>query len=96
MSALSKSQSRRLVGTLSHWGLRGKTIRRTYAFADFARSMKFVAKVAHDAERRDHHPDINIRWNKVTLALTTHSEGGLTRKDIASARACDAIFRRVA
>ena len=45
-----------------------------------------------EAEKADHHPDIDIRWNKVTLALTTHSEGGLTARDFAMARKCSAIF----
>ena len=55
-------------------------------------SIRFINRVAREAEKRDHHPDINIRWNKVTLALSTHSEGGLTEKDFSLARRCDRIF----
>jgi 4a-hydroxytetrahydrobiopterin dehydratase len=46
------------------------------------------------ADKADHHPDIDIRWNRVTLTLTTHSEGGLTAKDFAMARQCTGIFAR--
>jgi 4a-hydroxytetrahydrobiopterin dehydratase len=53
--------------------------------------MKFVDAVALVAEQVQHHPDIDIRWNKVTLALTTHDAGGLTEKDFALARKCDAL-----
>jgi 4a-hydroxytetrahydrobiopterin dehydratase len=94
MPALSRSESRRLAARLRHWTLRGRTIRRTFVLRDFAGAMKFVGRVARDAERRGHHPDIDIRWKKVTLVLSTHSEGGLTRKDFASARACNGLFRR--
>ncbi len=51
--------------------------------------MKFGNAVAGLAERTQHHPDIDVRWNQVTLALTTHDSGGLTAKDFALARACD-------
>jgi 4a-hydroxytetrahydrobiopterin dehydratase len=52
--------------------------------------MKFVNSVAELAEQVQHHPDIDVRWNRVTLALTTHDAGGLTEKDLALARDCDA------
>ncbi len=54
---------------------------KTYEFTDFADAMIFVNEVAQLAEERDHHPDIDIRWNTVTLVLSTHSAGGLTAKD---------------
>jgi 4a-hydroxytetrahydrobiopterin dehydratase len=63
-------------------------------FDGFLGSVDFVNRVARMAEKVDHHPDINIRWNKVTLALTTHSQGGLTKKDFALARHCDETFER--
>jgi len=64
------------------WSRDGAVMTRTYEFADFAGSMGFVTRVALAAEKADHHPDIDIRWNKVTLTLSTHSEGGLTAKDL--------------
>lgn len=73
------------------WKKKGAEIARTYEFPDFAGAMKFVNAVARAAERADHHPDINIRWNRVTLALTTHSEGGLTARDFALAKQCDGL-----
>lgn len=73
------------------WRKNGAEISRTYEFHDFAAAMKFVNAVARAAERADHHPDINIRWNRVTLALTTHSEGGLTARDFALAKQCDGL-----
>lgn len=71
------------------WALEGEAIRRSFAFADFAAAMGFVTSIAIAAERADHHPDIDIRWNKVTLTLTTHSAGGLTAKDTSLAAAAD-------
>ena len=54
----------------------------TYELEDFAAALAFVNAVGAEAEKMDHHPDIDIRWNKVTLVLSTHSAGGLTVKDI--------------
>lgn len=63
------------------WEKADSTITRTYEFADFNESMGFVTRVGIAAEKANHHPDIDIRWNKVTLTLSTHDEGGLTEKD---------------
>jgi 4a-hydroxytetrahydrobiopterin dehydratase len=75
--------------SVPQWTQNGEIISRTFEFADFAGAMKFVNTVAELAEQAQHHPDVDIRWNKVTLALTTHDAGGLTEKDFALARACD-------
>jgi 4a-hydroxytetrahydrobiopterin dehydratase len=75
--------------SLPKWQRHGEIISRTYEFEDFVAAMKFVNAVAALAERAQHHPDIDVRWNKVTLALTTHDAGGLTEKDFALARECD-------
>lgn len=75
---------------LPEWERRGDIISRTYTFKDFPAAMAFVNAVADLAEQAQHHPDVDIRWNKVTLALTTHDAGGLTGKDFALARECDA------
>jgi len=66
-------------------------IHRTYQFKDFPAAMKFVNAVARAAEKAWHHPDIDIRWNKVTLALTTHDAGGLTEKDFSLAAKFDRL-----
>ena len=72
----------------------GKTIARIYQFTDFPAAIKFVNAVARHAEQAGHHPDIDIRWNKVALALTTHDAGGLTDKDFAWPRKFDKLSLR--
>jgi 4a-hydroxytetrahydrobiopterin dehydratase len=67
------------------WALEGGALKRTYAFSDFRAAMAFVNRVADAAEAADHHPDIDIRYSKVTLALVTHDAGGLTGRDTALA-----------
>jgi 4a-hydroxytetrahydrobiopterin dehydratase len=64
------------------WTREGETITRTFEHKDFSEALAFVNKVGDVAEAADHHPDIDIRWNKVTLALTTHSANALTDKDV--------------
>jgi 4a-hydroxytetrahydrobiopterin dehydratase len=78
---------RRLPG----WALRGNEIVRTFTHRDFRGSMAFVNQVAEAAEAAGHHPDIDIRWNKVTLALSTHAEGGMTGSDFALAARIDEL-----
>jgi 4a-hydroxytetrahydrobiopterin dehydratase len=73
------------------WTKRGRSITRTYEFKDFPVAMKFVNAVARVAEKAWHHPDLDIRWNKVTLVFSTHDEGGLTEKDFDLAARCDAL-----
>lgn len=68
------------------WALDEETIRKTFEFSNFNEAMGFVVRVALLAEPVNHHPDIDIRWNKVTIALSTHSEGALTEKDTSLAR----------
>ena len=63
------------------WILEGESITRTFQHRDFKAAMGFVTQVALAAEVADHHPDIDIRWNKVTLVLSTHEAGALTAKD---------------
>ncbi len=77
------------LAALPDWKRDGQIIFRTYEFKDFPAAMKFVNAVAEQAEQARHHPDIDVRWNRVTLALTTHDAGGLTAKDFALARECD-------
>ncbi|PYN35677.1 MAG: 4a-hydroxytetrahydrobiopterin dehydratase [Candidatus Rokuibacteriota bacterium] len=73
------------------WKRAGKAIERTYRFPDFNAAMVFVNWVAALAERANHHPDMTIRYNEVTVSVWTHSEGGLTSKDFALARGIDAL-----
>jgi len=71
------------------WAIDTDEMRRTFEFADFGEAMGFVTTVALAAERADHHPDIDIRWNRVTIVLSTHSAGTLTNLDAELARAAD-------
>ncbi len=90
MALLESTAVRDQMRTLPGWSLQDSMIRRTYAFPDFLGAIAFVNTVASLAEQACHHPDIDIRWNRVTLALTTHDEGGLTAKDFDLARQLDA------
>lgn len=72
----------RQLAELSDWTHSGDEIVADYTFADFGAAMVFVNRVAEIAEESNHHPDIDIRWNKVHLALTSHDSGGLTQQDI--------------
>lgn len=71
----------RQVEGLSDWSRDGSQIAADFKFKDFGEAMVFVNRVAEMAEEADHHPDIDIRWNKVHLVLTTHAKGGLTQND---------------
>jgi len=75
---------------LPGWELRDGRIRKQYQFRTFLRAVTFVNSVAYLAESAGHHPDITINYNRVTLRLVTHSEGGLTDLDFALAREIDA------
>ena len=66
---------------LPGWSLKGEAIGKQYTWPSFPEAIKFVNQVADLAEQADHHPDILINYRRVTLTLSTHSEGGLTRKD---------------
>jgi len=72
------------------WQRAGGEITRTYRFEDFRAALAFVNRVGELAERAGHHPDIDIRYGTVRLALTTHDAGGLSAKDFELARAIDA------
>jgi 4a-hydroxytetrahydrobiopterin dehydratase len=74
------------------WKHEGGMIRRTYEAPSFLEGIEFVSRVAKAAEAADHHPDIDIRWRKVTLALVTHDAGGLTWRDTKLAAEADTLF----
>jgi 4a-hydroxytetrahydrobiopterin dehydratase len=67
---------------LPGWTRKGDTIVKPYKFEKFADGIRFVDRVAKAADAADHHPDIDIRYTTVTMALSTHSEGGITAKDV--------------
>ena len=71
---------------LSGWERAEGALRRSIKFPTFLAGIDAVRRVGEHAEHKDHHPDIDIRWRTVTFALVTHSEGGITEKDVAMAR----------
>ena len=73
------------------WDAEAKAIRRLYRFADFSEAFAFMTRVALAAEKADHHPDWSNSWNKVEIALSTHSEGGVTRRDVELAKVIDGL-----
>jgi len=75
------------------WSLANGEITQTFTRQDFKDAFLLVGAVAFLAEEANHHPDIDIRWNKVTLTLSTHSAGGLTAADFALARRVSALAR---
>ena len=91
MATMSDTEVKDALADLPGWELSGSEIVKEYKFADFAAAMAFVNQVAEAAEAANHHPDIDIRWNKVRLALSTHSEGGLTQNDFALAAEIESL-----
>ena len=91
MSKLTAAQIKTALASVPDWKKRGATITRTFVFKDFPAAIKFVNAIAKLAEKAWHHPDIDIRWNKVTLTLTTHDAGGLTERDFDLARKFDRL-----
>lgn len=91
MTKLTPTQIKAALPTVPQWRRKATVITRTFEFKDFVVAMKFVNAVAKAAEKAGHHPDIDIRWNKVTLALSTHDAGGLTEKDFALAAKFDLL-----
>jgi len=92
MAVLTDAEVQQALGSLSGWQRQGKAIQRVFEFPDFKAAMQFVNKVADAAEQANHHPDIDIRYNKVTLALISHDSGGVTQRDIKMARRASEIF----
>lgn len=82
MSPLPKDELAKNLASLSDWELEGNQIAKLFQLKDFAEALNFVNKVGAEAEKMDHHPDIFIHsWNKVKITISTHSEGGITKKD---------------
>lgn len=85
MPVFTPSQITGGLAALPDWNLEVSNLVRTFVFTDFREAMSFVNSVAALAERAGHHPDIDIRYNKVRLALSSHDAGGITEKDFALA-----------
>ena len=87
----SDDEIRKRLSEVPGWELSGAEIRRQFTFKDFTEAIGFVVRLAFVAEAADHHPDITISYKRVTLAYSTHSEGGLTVKDFEGAAAASRI-----
>ena len=92
MAALiAQSNLKEMMKRVPEWDADKTSIERTFEFDDFIQAVDFVNAVAEIADEEGHHPDIDIRWNKVRLALSTHSEGGLTEMDFQMAEKIDTL-----
>jgi 4a-hydroxytetrahydrobiopterin dehydratase len=92
---MTESEIESSLASAPEWGETGGEIQRTYQFPDFRASMAFVDALAEYAERAQHHPDILIRYNKVTISVSTHDAGGITAKDFALAQEADRIAEEI-
>jgi 4a-hydroxytetrahydrobiopterin dehydratase len=91
MTLLSEDEITASLSQTAGWEQTGNAITRTVTLGDFRDAVLYVGAVAHLAQAANHHPDIAIAWNKVTLTLSTHSAGGLTAADFALAQRIDAL-----
>jgi 4a-hydroxytetrahydrobiopterin dehydratase len=92
MDKMTEAQVTEALKAAPEWSLVGEAIQRTYQFSDFVVAMKFVNAVARAAEASQHHPDILIRYSRVTLTLATHDASGITQKDFDLAARSDQFF----
>jgi 4a-hydroxytetrahydrobiopterin dehydratase len=90
---LTEAERAEALKALPEWryDAEARAIRRGFTFADFSEAWAFMSRVALAAEKLDHHPDWSNVWNRVDIALTTHDEGGVTRRDVALARIVDRL-----
>jgi 4a-hydroxytetrahydrobiopterin dehydratase len=91
MTSLSNHEIHSLLISVPDWQIESGELVRTFLFKDFRASLAFVNKVGDLAENAGHHPDIDIRYNKVRLALVTHDAGGITQKDFDVAASADKL-----
>ena len=91
MSLLNASELNQAAHSLTSWQVRSEALQRTFEFVDFVAAMGFVNHVAALAENQGHHPDIDIRYNRVLLRIYSHDFGGVTTRDVQLAQAIDQI-----
>lgn len=95
MAALSKTEIQEKLKTLRDWSHAGKALHKKYTFKSFMPAISFVNKIAEVAEKAGHHPDITINYRVVSIALSTHSEAGVTEKDFELAKQIDQIANTI-
>ncbi len=91
MALMTDEEIQARLEELEGWERSGDSIRKQFRLDDFVGSVEFVNRLVAPAEEMGHHPDLEISWNKVTVSLSTHSQGGLTEADFDLAREIDAI-----
>jgi 4a-hydroxytetrahydrobiopterin dehydratase len=92
MPTLTENEITKILSSLSGWELEGNQIAKLFQLKDFAEALAFVNKVGVEAEKMNHHPDIFIHsWNKVKITISTHSEGGITKKDFQLAQKIEGL-----
>lgn len=91
MAVLSDTEIKQSLARLSGWRQNGIAIQRVFEFPDFKAAMAFVNRIADAAEQANHHPDIDIRYNKVTMSLVSHDSGGVTQRDVKMAERINQI-----
>ena len=91
MATLSENDIRTALSELPGWDLAGGEIAKEYKFPDFVTAVAFVNRLAERAEAVNHHPDLEIHYNRVRVALSTHSEGGITARDTSLAGDIEAL-----
>jgi 4a-hydroxytetrahydrobiopterin dehydratase len=92
VALLSDAEIEERLAKLPEWQRAGEAIRRTYECGDFVGSTNFVAEMVGPAEAMGHHPDLEVSWDQVTVTISTHSEGGLTKADFELATELDARY----
>jgi 4a-hydroxytetrahydrobiopterin dehydratase len=93
MPLLSRDQIEERLRSLDGWRFERDAIVKQFTFAGFPEAVAFVNRLVPGAEAADHHPDVTINYKRVTLAYSTHSDGGLTEKDFAGAKMAEACAR---
>jgi 4a-hydroxytetrahydrobiopterin dehydratase len=88
---LSDLEIQRALGTLPGWARRGEALVKTFTRATFADGIAFVGRIAEAAEAMDHHPDMDIRYTKLTCTLSSHDAGGITQRDLDLAARIEAV-----
>lgn len=88
---LSDVEIQRALGSLPGWSRRGDVLTKTFGWKTFAEGIAFVTRVAGAADAADHHPDLDIRYTKVTCMLSTHDAGGITEADLGLARTIETL-----
>jgi 4a-hydroxytetrahydrobiopterin dehydratase len=91
MAVLTDAEIQQALTSLNGWQRHGEAIQRVFRFPDFKAAMQFVNKVAEKAEQANHHPDIDIRYNTITMALVSHDSGGVTQRDVRMAETINKI-----